>query len=46
MQALGPSDVRRAARRLLRPENLALVTVGDLARSQQKALERAVQDFG
>jgi predicted Zn-dependent peptidase len=45
MQALGPRDVQRAAKRLLQPKTLGLVTVGDLARSQQKALERAVRDF-
>jgi predicted Zn-dependent peptidase len=45
VQALGPRDVQRAARRILNPKTLGLVTVGDLARSQRKALERAVRDF-
>jgi predicted Zn-dependent peptidase len=45
LQRLGPSDVRGAARRLLRPEKLGLVTVGDLGRGERRALERAVADF-
>jgi predicted Zn-dependent peptidase len=45
LQKLTPADVRAAARRILRPESLGLVTVGDLARAEHKALARAVADF-
>ncbi|HEY3493524.1 MAG TPA: pitrilysin family protein [Polyangiaceae bacterium] len=45
MHALGPRELKAAARRLFRADRLGLVTVGDLDRGQRASLARAVADF-
>jgi predicted Zn-dependent peptidase len=44
--ALTPADVQRAARRLLRADRLAVLTVGALSAAQSRRLTRAVSSLG